>query len=66
MESNENLISISEYAAQHGVSEITVKHRFADKRFFTAKRIANEWYIDKDEPYEDKRIKSGRYRSWRD
>jgi len=64
MNDRENLIHIAEYATLHGVKEITIKQRI--RRFLTAKLIANEWHIDKDEPYIDNRIKSGRYRSWRD
>ena len=64
MENDEHLINIAEYAELHGVAIITVRRKII--RFKTAKRIANEWFIDKDEPYVDNRITSGKYRSWRD
>jgi hypothetical protein len=33
--------------------------------FKTARKIGRNWVIDKNEPYTDNRVKSGKYKGWR-
>jgi hypothetical protein len=59
------LISITEYAALHGKAAVSVRQKARCAGFKTAQKIGHSWVIDSDEPYEDKRIKSGDYVGWR-
>lgn len=59
------LISIKEYAEKHSVAQVTVRQSCARGRFKTAQKIGANWVIDSDEPYTDKRVKSGKYVDWR-
>lgn len=59
------LISLAEYAKMHGKSISTVRQKAIDGGFETAQKIGRNWVIDSDEPYEDRRIKSGKYVDWR-
>jgi hypothetical protein len=59
------LISLSEYAALHGKAAISVQQKARRGGFKTAKKIGRNWVIDSNEPYEDGRIKNGKYRNWR-
>lgn len=62
---NEEIISIGEYAEMHGVKQDTIKKRCQRGVFKTARKIGRNWVIDKNEPYIDNRIKSGKYINWR-
>ncbi len=55
------MISIAEYAAAHGRSPVTVRQMARTGAFQTAQKIGRDWLIEKDEPYPDRRIKSGKY-----
>lgn len=55
------LISIVEYAQLHGRSPVSVRQMAQRGGFKTACKIGRDWLIDKDEPYPDRRIKSGKY-----
>jgi hypothetical protein len=59
------LISISEYAKLHGKSHITVQQKARRHKFKTAHKIGRNWVIDSEEPYNDCRVKSGKYKNWR-
>lgn len=63
--SESNLISIGEYAKMHGVQQQTIKKKCQRGGFKTAKKIGKYWVIDKEEPYQDNRVKSGQYKNWR-
>jgi hypothetical protein len=60
-----SLISIVEYASLHGKSPISVQQKARRGEFKTAHKIGRNWVIDKDEPYNDCRVKSGKYKNWR-
>ena len=45
------LISLTEYAQQHGKSEVAVRKKAARGGFTTAKKIGRNWIIDSKEPY---------------
>lgn len=59
------LISLNEYAEKHGKAPVSVRQKAQRGGFKTAQKIARNWVIDEDEPYEDSRIISGEYKNWR-
>ena len=59
------LISLAEYAQLHGKHRVSVAQKAKRGYFKTARKIGHAWVIDSDEPYEDCRIKSGKYVGWR-
>ncbi len=59
------MISLAEYAANHGKSHVAVRKMAARGGFKTAVKIARNWIIDENEPYPDARVKSGKYVNWR-
>ena len=56
------LISLTSYAAKHGKSAATARQMALRGGFKTAKKIGRDWLIDDQEPYPDRRIKSGKYK----
>lgn len=58
---SDNLISIAEYAAMHDITADAVKKKCLRGGYMTARKIGRNWVIDKDEPHNDNRIKSGKY-----
>jgi hypothetical protein len=58
---NEELISLAEYAEMHGVTQNDIKKKCLRGGFATARKIGRNWVIDKNEPFVDNRIKSGKY-----
>jgi len=59
------LISLIEYAERHGRDHSTVRRKALAGNFQTAQKIGRNWVIDEDEPYIDKRIKTGKYKNCR-
>ena len=59
------LISLSKYAAAHGKAAVSVQQKARRGGFKTAKKIGRNWVIDSDEPYSDRRIKSGKFKNFR-
>ena len=59
------MIALSEYAALHGKSPVSVRQMAQRGGFQTAVKIARNWIIDENEPYPDGRIKIGKYIDWR-
>jgi len=55
------LIPLSEYRKKHNKYRTTVSQMAKRGSFQTAQMIGTEWFIDENEPYPDKRIKSGKY-----
>ena len=62
---DEELISLAEYAKLHGKAAISVQQKARRGGFKTARKIGRNWVIDKNEPYIDGRVKSGKYKNWR-
>ena len=59
------LISITEYANKFGKDPGNVRRMLLAGRL-TGQKIGNQWVLDEDTPYpEDKRVKTGSYKSWR-
>lgn len=59
------LISLIEYAEKHGKDPDNVRKKAAAGQFKTARKIGRNWVIDSEEPWQDKRVKSGKYIGWR-
>lgn len=58
-------ISVSEFAARFGKDTGNVRRLIQQGRI-PAKKIGNQWVIPADAaPPEDKRVKSGKYKNWR-
>ena len=62
---SDGLISIKQYAINHGKHPSSVRYMVSRGCFQTAQRAGREWLIDKDEPYPDNRVKDGKYIGWR-
>ena len=59
------LITLKEYAMRHGRNPGTMRQRANRGCFKTAVRMGRDWFIDEDEQFEDKRVKTGKYVNWR-
>ena len=59
------LITLKEYANNHGKNPVVVRQKALRGGFLTAKKVGRDWFIDADEPYTDNRIRSGKYKNWR-
>lgn len=59
------MISLKEYALRHGKHVDSTRRKAIEGKFKTAVKIGRDWAIDEDEPYEDMRIKNGKYIGWR-
>lgn len=55
------LITIKEYAEQHGVSASAVHRKAVRGGYKTAQKIGRDWLIDSDEEYTDLRVKNGKW-----
>ena len=55
------LISLAEYAKLHGVAMNTIRQKCAMGTLPGAVKIGRNWCVPDDAPYEDHRIKSGKY-----
>ena len=62
---NSNYLSVSQWADKYGKAASNVRKLIYDGRI-PAVKIGNQWVISADvEPPPDKRVKSGKYRNWR-
>jgi hypothetical protein len=61
----DNLITLNEYAARHGLLPNTVRYKCIRGTLPGAEKIGRDWFIPVDAPYIDNRIKSGQYIDWR-
>lgn len=59
------LISLVEYAANHGKDPCNARHHALAGHFKTARKIGRNWVIDDSEFWPDKRVKSGKYLGFR-
>ena len=62
---NDHLITLKEYAALHNVADSTIRHRIRNGQVKTAVKFGRDWFIDKNEPFVDRRVKSGDFKGWR-
>ena len=59
------MITLVEYASRHGVDSTALRHKAQRGTLKTVKKMGRDWFIDEDEPLVDGRIKSGKYKDWR-
>ena len=58
------LISLVEYAEKHGKRQESARKMAQRGGFETARKIGRNWVIDSEEPWPDRRVKSGEYIGW--
>ena len=58
------LISLVEYAERHGKNPANARQMAARGSFQTARKIGRNWVIDSEEPWPDRRVKTGEYIGW--
>lgn len=58
------LISLVEYAEKHGKCQESARKMAQRGGFETARKIGRNWVIDSEEPWPDRRVKTGEYIGW--
>lgn len=58
------LISLAEYAERHGKCQEAARKMSQRGGFETAHKIGRNWVIDSEEPWPDRRVKTGEYVGW--
>ena len=58
------LISLAEYAEKHGKRQESARKMAQRGGFKTARKIGRNWVIDSEEPWPDRRVKTGEYIGW--
>ena len=58
------LISLVEYAEKHGKRQESARKMAQRGGFKTARKIGRNWVIDSEEPWPDRRVKTGEYVGW--
>lgn len=58
------LISLAQYAEKHGKCQESARKMAQRGGFQTAQKIGRNWIIDSEEPWPDRRVKSGEYIGW--
>ena len=58
------LISLVEYAEKHGKCQESARKMAQRGGFQTARKIGRNWVIDSEEPWPDRRVKTGEYIGW--
>ena len=58
------LISLAEYAEKHGKFQESARKMAQRGGFETARKIGRNWVIDSEEPWPDRRVKTGEYIGW--
>lgn len=60
-----SMIPLKEYAERLGKNPQVVYQKAARGTFRTARKIGRDWFIDEHEPYQDARVRSGKYIGFR-
>ena len=58
------LISLAEYAERHGKCQESARKMAQRGGFETTRKIGRNWVIDSEEPWPDRRVKTGEYIGW--
>lgn len=56
------LISLADYARQHGKDPANARQLVKRGAFKTVQKIGRDWLIDSSEEWPDRRVTSGKYR----
>ena len=59
------LVSLTDYAKSNGKKPTTARQMALRGGFKTARKIGRDWLIDDQEPYPDRRVKTGKYKDFR-
>jgi len=59
------LIPLAQYARARGKDLANARHAAIRGVFNTARKMGRDWVIDEEEPYPDRRVKTGKYRDAR-
>ncbi len=59
------LISLVEYAQKNRKDPSTARQMALRGGFKTAQKIGRNWLIDDQEPYPDRRVKTGKFKNFR-
>ena len=59
------LIPLKDYAERHGKNPAIARQAAGRGSFKTAQKMGRDWFVDEDEPWPDRRVKSGDYIGWR-
>ena len=59
------MVTVAVYAAQHHKNKHLVFDKIKRGEFKTARKVGMQWMLDADEPYIDRRKKTGAYVGWR-
>ena len=58
-------ITLAEYATLHNITPCAVRRKCLRGNVPGAVKVGRDWLIPADAPYDDKRVKSGKYVDWR-
>ena len=56
------LIPLTEYAKRHGKAPANARQLAGRGSFVTARKMGRDWFVDEDEPWPDRRVKTGAYK----
>lgn len=56
------MIPLKEYALRLNKSPDNARHLAQRGSFNTAQKLGRDWFVDEDEPWPDRRVKSGAYK----
>ena len=56
------LIPLKEYAVRLGRNPDNARHLAQRGSFASAQKLGRDWFVDEDEPWPDRRVKSGAYK----
>lgn len=59
------LLTVPEYAAKVGREQSAIRRKILRGTLPGAVKMGRDWLIPADTPYEDQRIRSGKYTAWR-
>ena len=60
------LIPLAEYARQKGKDPANARQLVKRGAFQTAKKMGRDWFVDSEEPWPDRRVKTGKYIGYRE
>lgn len=64
-EENDMLIPLKEYAEKLGKNPDNARQLARRGSFQTAQKIGRDWFVEEDEPWPDRRVKTGAYIGFR-
>lgn len=59
------LLTVPEYAAKVGRVPSAIRRKIMRNALPGAVKMGRDWFIPEDTPYDDRRVRSGKYTGWR-